>query len=650
MITNPRSIELLIPAKNVEIGIAAIDHGADAVYIGPPNFGARAAASNTLEDIQKLVDHAHKYYAKVYVTLNTILVDSQIESAETLIHQLYEIGVDALIIQDMSILKMDIPPIELHASTQCNTQTVEDVQFLESCGFQQIVVARETSLKRMKDICQSTSSRIEAFIHGALCVSYSGQCYISEASRNRSANRGACAQMCRLPYNLVDQEGTVLVRSKHLLSLKDFDASSQLEALLDSGVSSLKVEGRLKDIHYVKNITSYYRRKLDAIFQKESSKYIAASSGRTTHYFTPNPQKTFYRGSTDYFLNGRNKQMQNMDSPKSLGEPIGRVKSIFRSAFTIKSSEVVVNGDGFCYLDHKGKLQGFRINKVEDKLLFPLKMPRLEIGQLLYRNQDVQFEKTLNGKSSERKIPISIVVTDHLEPLSLGEIILSNKNSGQYDLGNQSGQIMNQMVSTQLDDKLYLVIEDSDSNRIVYTIDYPYEIAKNKEKTADTFERQLAKLGNTEFFLDSIRFEWNNPWFIPASVLTDVRRQYVHRLQEQRKKSRPVTLQINKDQNKKVANTYLDYKSNISNNLAKSFYLDHGAKEIKPAFELRQVRDAELMRCKYCIRYALGWCKKEKNDGPRDPLFLINGSDKFALEFDCHNCEMVLKASNNNEY
>lgn len=645
MITNPRSIELLIPAKNAEIGIAAIDHGADAVYIGPPNFGARAAASNSLEDIQELVEHAHKYYAKVYVTLNTILVDSQIESAEALIHQLYEIGVDALIIQDMSILKMDIPPIELHASTQCNTQTVEDVQFLESCGFQQVVVARETSLKRMQELCKSTQSKVEAFIHGALCVCYSGQCYISEASRNRSANRGACAQMCRLPYNLENQEGEVLVRSKHLLSLKDFDASSQLEELLDSGVSSLKVEGRLKDIHYVKNITSYYRKKLDAIFQKHSSKYVGSSSGKTIHHFTPNPQKTFYRGATDYFLNGRNTQMQNMDTPKSLGEPIGRVKSIFRSAFTINSRETVANGDGFCYIDSKGQLQGFRINKVEDKLLFPLKMPTLEVGQLLYRNQDIQFEKLLNGKSAERKIPISITVTDHLEPLSLGEIIISSKNSGQYDLGNKSGQIINQISNTQSLDNLHLIIQDSDSNRFVYTIDYPYEMAKNKEKAAETFERQLSKLGNTEFLLESICFEWNNPWFIPASVLTEVRRHYVSMLQEQRKKSRPVALQITKDQHKKVANTYLDYKSNISNNLAKSFYLDHGAKEIKPAFELRQVRDAELMRCKYCIRYALGWCKKEKNDGPKDPLFLVNGSDKFELEFDCNNCEMILKSS-----
>ena len=406
MIKNPK-IELLSPAKNLEVGIAAINHGADAVYIGPSQFGARVAAGNSIEDIAKLVDYAHKYYARVYVTLNTILKDSELEQARLLVNDLYNIGVDALIVQDMALLQMDLPPIALHASTQCDTRTVEKVKFLEQCGFEQVVLARETSLDTMRQMSEQTNVALEAFVHGALCVSYSGQCYLSEAMRGRSANRGACAQMCRLPYDLLDEEGNILLRKKHLLSLKDFDASRHLQEMINAGISSFKIEGRLKDINYVKNITAYYRRQFDAVL--EGSPRRAASSGKTTFFFEPDPKKTFYRGATDYFLEGRKRDIWSFDTPKSLGEPIGKVKDIWRNALSLNTKSVIANGDGLCYLNKKGEFEGFRVNKVESGRLFPLQMPKIEKETLVYRNSDVAFERILAGKTAERKIGLHIV-------------------------------------------------------------------------------------------------------------------------------------------------------------------------------------------------------------------------------------------------
>ena len=376
IIKNPK-IELLSPAKNLEVGMAAINHGADAVYIGPSQFGARVAAGNSVDDIAQLVQYAHKYRARVYATLNTILRDDELEPARLLVNDLYNIGVDALIVQDMALLQMDLPPIALHASTQCDTRTVEKVKFLEQCGFEQVVLARETSLATMRQMAEQTNVVLEAFVHGALCVSYSGQCYLSEAARGRSANRGACAQMCRLPYDLIDGEGNIIVHKKHLLSLKDFDASRHLQEMIDAGISSFKIEGRLKDIDYVKNITAYYRRQFDAILT--GSPRQASSSGKTTFFFEPNPKKTFYRGATDYFLEGRKRDIWSFDTPKSLGEPIGKVKDIWRNALSINTKSVIANGDGLCFLNKNGEFEGFRVFFVRQ--FCPLKYARM-----LHRN------------------------------------------------------------------------------------------------------------------------------------------------------------------------------------------------------------------------------------------------------------------------
>ena len=603
-IKNPK-IELLSPAKNLEVGIAAINHGADAVYIGPAQFGARVAAGNSVDDIAQLVSYAHKYRARVYVTLNTILKDDELEQARLLVNDLYNVGVDALIVQDMALLQMDLPPIALHASTQCDTRTVEKVKFLEQCGFEQVVLARETSLATMRQMAEQTNVALEAFVHGALCVSYSGQCYMSEAARGRSANRGACAQMCRLPYDLLDEDGNILVRKKHLLSLKDFDASRHLHEMIDAGISSFKIEGRLKDIDYVKNITAYYRRQFDAIL--EGTPRMASSSGKTTFFFEPNPKKTFYRGATDYFLEGRKRDIWSFDTPKSLGEPIGKVKDIWRNAISMHNSQCTIhNGDGLCFLNKKGEFEGFRVNKVESGRLLPLNMPKIEKGTLVYRNSDVAFERILAGKTAERKLAVTIKVSS--QPTSL-----------------------------------LLTIVDSDNISTSIEVGVSGEKANNPDKMLDTWRTQLSKLGGTIFEAQNIDLSaLGEPLFIPVSQIAEWRRQLVELHEHNRDKSYQRSLiEIKPTMHKYVA-TELDYRANIYNSQAKSFYEQHGCVVQQPAFEQQHQPNAELMRTKHCIRYALGWCRKENPKAQIKQLYLQNGNDKFRLEFDCRNCEMAV--------
>ena len=603
-IKNPK-IELLSPAKNLEVGIAAINHGADAVYIGPAQFGARVAAGNSVDDIAQLVSYAHKYRARVYVTLNTILKDDELEQARLLVNDLYNVGVDALIVQDMALLQMDLPPIALHASTQCDTRTVEKVKFLEQCGFEQVVLARETSLATMRQMAEQTNVALEAFVHGALCVSYSGQCYMSEAARGRSANRGACAQMCRLPYDLLDEEGNILVRKKHLLSLKDFDASRHLHEMIDAGISSFKIEGRLKDIDYVKNITAYYRRQFDAIL--EGSPRKASSSGKTTFFFEPNPKKTFYRGATDYFLEGRKRDIWSFDTPKSLGEPIGKVKDVWRNAISMHNSQCTIhNGDGLCFLNKKGEFEGFRVNKVESGRLLPLNMPKIEKGTLVYRNSDVAFERILAGKTAERKLAVTIKVSS--QPTSL-----------------------------------LLTIVDSDNISTSIEVGVSGEKANNPDKMLDTWRTQLSKLGGTIFEAQNIDLSaLGEPLFIPVSQIAEWRRQLVELHEHNRDKSYQRSLIEIKPTVHKYIATELDYRANIYNSQAKSFYEQHGCVVQQPAFEQQHQPNAELMRTKHCIRYALGWCRKENPKAQIKQLALQNGNDKFRLEFDCRNCEMAV--------
>ena len=601
---NPK-IELLSPAKNLEVGIAAINHGADAVYIGPSQFGARVAAGNSVEDIARLVEYAHKYYARVYVTLNTILKDDELEPARFLVNDLYNVGVDALIVQDMALLQMDLPPIALHASTQCDTRTVEKVKFLEQCGFEQVVLARETSLDTMRQMSEQTNVALEAFVHGALCVSYSGQCYLSEAARSRSANRGACAQMCRLPYDLFDGEGNIIVAKKHLLSLKDFDASRHISEMINAGITSFKIEGRLKDIDYVKNITAYYRRQFDAIL--EGSPRRASSSGKTTFFFEPNPKKTFYRGATDYFLEGRKRDIWSFDTPKSLGEPIGKVKDVWRNALSINTKSVIANGDGLCYLNKKGEFEGFRVNKVESGRLLPLNMPKIEKGTLVYRNADVAFERILAGKTSDRKIHVDI----------------------QLQASNN---------------QLYIFMTDADGVSTSITVEYFGDKANNPDKMLDTWRTQFSKLGGTIFETHNVDLSaLGEPFFIPVSQITEWRRQLVEFHEANRAKAYKRSLIEIQPTTHQYVTTDLDYRANIYNSQAKAFYEQHGCNIKQMAFEQQHQPNAELMRTKHCIRYALGLCKKENPKTTIKELFIQNGNDRFRLEFDCRNCEMIVK-------
>ena len=408
-----RKIELLAPAKNLECGIEAISHGADAVYIGAPKFGARAAAVNSLDDIAALVEHAHLYNARIYVTVNTILKEEELKETEEMIGELYRIGVDALIVQDMAITQLNLPPIPLHASTQMDNRTADKVKFLADTGFHQVVLARELSLREISKIheaCPDTA--LEVFVHGALCVSYSGQCYVSQACFGRSANRGECAQFCRLPFSLVDADGKTIVKDKHLLSLKDLNQSEELEALLDAGVTSLKIEGRLKDVSYVKNVTAAYRQKLDTIFSRRKE-YVRASSGSCRFEFKPQLDKSFSRGFTHYFLKGRSKDIFSFDTPKSLGEEMGTMKEVRGNYLTVAGLKSFNNGDGVCYIDEQGRLQGFRINRVDGNKLYPQEMPRIKPRTVLYRNFDQEFERVLARKSSERKIAVSILLAEN---------------------------------------------------------------------------------------------------------------------------------------------------------------------------------------------------------------------------------------------
>lgn len=601
----PKTIELLAPAKNVEIGIVAINHGADAVYIGAPKFSARQAVGNSLDDIATLVAYAHRFYARVYVALNTILTDDELDEARTLIYKLYDIGVDALIIQDMGLLELDLPPIPLHASTQCDNRSLEKVQFLEQCGFEQVVLARELSLQQIREIAEKTSIALECFVHGALCVSYSGQCYLSQALRGRSANRGACAQMCRLPYTLLDGDENVLSRHQHLLSLKDFDASAHLFELMQAGVSSFKIEGRLKEANYVKNITAYYRQKIDHLI--EGTDYRRASSGIIRFFFEPNPQKTFYRGATDYFLTGRTVNITSFETPKSLGEPVGTVREVWRNAFSVNSDKTFTNGDGLCCVNKQGNFVGFRVNKVEHERLFPLEMPEIEPNAQLYRNSDMTFDKLLAGKTSERKIPVTVSASDTSNGLEF-------------------------------------VMTDSDGNKVQLQVMVNKEVAKNEERAIETFKMQLSKLGNTDFEATDIVLNFSQPWFVPVSQLAEWRRQLVSEFKEVRAKNYPKQDTFISKTIHAYPQSTVDYRANIFNAKAIAFYNQHRTEVLQPAFEETAVSDAELMRTKHCLKYSFGWCPKQRPITiPKEPLMLQYCDSKFTLHFDCSHCEMIIK-------
>ena len=603
-----RKIELLAPAKNLECGMEAINHGADAVYIGAPKFGARAAAVNSLEDIEALVQYAHLYNARIYVTVNTILKEEELKETEEMIQALYRIGVDALIVQDMGITKLNLPPIPLHASTQMDNRTPEKVKFLWEAGFRQVVLARELSLREIAKIhaaCPETP--LEVFVHGALCVSYSGQCYVSQACFGRSANRGECAQFCRLPFSLVDADGKVIVRDKHLLSLKDMNQSDELEQLLDAGASSFKIEGRLKDVSYVKNVTAAYRQKLDAIFARRPE-YRRASSGTSRYEFKPQLDKSFSRGFTHYFLHGRDKDIFSFDTPKSLGEEMGTVKEVRGNYLTVAGLKSFHNGDGVCYMDEQGRLQGFRVNRVDGNKLYPQEMPRVKPRTLLYRNYDQEFERVLGRKSAERKLAVDLLLSD-----------------------NEFG--------------FSLTLTDEDNNRVSLTLPREKELARTPQ--TDNLKTQLAKLGNTPFEAREVSVSFAQNWFLPASVLADFRRQAVDQLLTARTINYRREMAVWKPTQHAFPQTTLSYLGNVMNTRAASFYHDHGVQRIAMAYEKEPVEEAVLMFCKHCIRYSMGWCPvHHRVRSPyQEPYYLLsNDGKRFRLDFDCKYCQMKVVA------
>jgi len=605
--TKIRTIELLAPAKNVECAREAILHGADAVYIGAPKFGARSAAGNSLEDLTGLVGFAHEFGVRIYVTVNTLLYDEELPEVEKLIWDLWNIGVDALIVQDMGVTRLNLPPIPLHASTQTDNRTPEKVKFLQDAGFRQVVLARELSLDQIRDIASKTTVPLECFVHGALCVSYSGQCFISQAISGRSANRGECAQFCRLPYDLIDAEGKTIIRQKHLLSIKDLNRSEVLEELIDAGIHSFKIEGRLKDFSYVKNVTALYRSKLDEVLKRRPD--LKRSSDGMSHLsFKPDPNKSFNRGFTNYFLKGRPANLGNPETPKSMGEPVGRVKEVRGNQFTVAGLTSFTNGDGLSFVGSSGQFEGFRVNRVEENRLFPARMPDIKPNMLLYRTHDQAFESLLEKPSAERKILVDIKCWETAFGFALS-------------------------------------MDDTNGNRASLT--FQQEKVPASKPQEQQVKNQLTKLGNTLFEAASCELEWSGDWFVPVSVWAEQRRLLCEKLLAVRK----IAFRREEYRLTESAHPYpekqLTYLGNVLNKKAAEFYRLHGVEAIDPAFEseehLRKPGEV-LMFNKHCIKYELGACPRVHPSAKplNEPLYLVYNTKRIQLHFDCKACEMQL--------
>ncbi|AVR04136.1 peptidase U32 family protein [Pluralibacter gergoviae] len=609
------SLELLSPARDTAIAHEAILHGADAVYIGGPGFGARHNASNSLSDIAALVPFAHRFGAKIFITLNTILHDDELEPAQKLITDLYEAGVDALIVQDMGVLELDLPPIELHASTQCDIRSVEKAKFLADVGFSQIVLARELNLQQIQAIHQATDATIEFFIHGALCVAYSGQCNISHAQTGRSANRGDCSQACRLPYTLKDDQGRVVAYEKHLLSMKDNDQTANLGALIDAGVRSFKIEGRYKDMSYVKNITAHYRQMLDAIIE-ERGDLTRASAGRTEHFFIPSTDKTFHRGSTDYFVNARKGDIGAFDSPKFIGLPVGEVLKVAKDYLDVEVSEPLANGDGLNVMI-KREVVGFRANTVEKTgqnryRVWPNEMPadlhKARPHQALNRNLDHNWQQALLKTSSERRIAVDIA------------------------LGGWQEQLV-------------LTLTSEDGVTVTHTLEGDFAEASNPEKATGSLRDGVAKLGQTLYYPRAVEVTLPG-LFVPNSQLNQLRREAVELLDAarlaayQRGSRRPVATPA-----PVYPDTHLSFLANVYNHKAREFYHRYGVQLIDAAYEAHEEKgDVPVMITKHCLRFAFNLCPKQAKGSIKSwkatPMQLINGDEVLTLKFDCRPCEM----------
>lgn len=610
-------LELLSPARDAAIAREAILHGADAVYIGGPGFGARHNAGNSLADIANLVEFAHRYRAKIFVTLNTILHDNELDSAQTLIHKLYHAGVDALIVQDMGILELDIPPIELHASTQCDIRSVEKARFLSDVGFSQIVLARELNLQQIADIHQHVDATIEFFIHGALCVAYSGQCYISHAQTGRSANRGDCSQACRLPYTLRDTTGQVVAWDKHLLSMKDNDQTANLAALVDAGVRSFKIEGRYKDMSYVKNITAWYRQRLNALLEERGS-FSRASLGRTEHFFTPSADKTFHRGSTDYFVNERKADIGAFDSPKFVGLPVGKLVQVGKDFVDIIATAPLANGDGLNVLI-KREVVGLRVNVANELSpgryrVWPNELPAalrgLRLPHPINRNLDHNWQQALQKTSSERRIAVDLTLTGW-------------------------------------EQQLMLTATAEDGVTVTHYLDGEFAPARDAAKGIASLEEGVAKLGATLYYPRRVEVAIA-PLFVPNARLNLLRRETIALLDEAR-------AQVRVSGHRKAPRvpapvfpqTHLSYLANVYNHKARAFYQRHGVTLIDAAYEAHEEKgEVPVMITKHCLRFAFNMCPKlakgvkEVKAWRATPMQLQHQDEVLTLTFDCKACEM----------
>ncbi|WP_432222321.1 peptidase U32 family protein [Flavobacterium sp. TMP13] len=603
-------IEILAPAKDLFHGMAAINSGADAVYIGAPQFGARSNATNSIEDVAALVQYAHLYYAQVFVVINTILYDNELETCRQMIWKLHEIGVDALIIQDMAIMEMDLPPIVLHASTQANNRDADKIKFLKDAGIKRVVLARELNLHQIKTISEASDVELEFFVTGALCVSFSGNCYMSVANGERSANRGSCAQNCRLPYNLIDGNGDTLIKNSHLLSIKDFDVSDQIPNLIEAGVCSFKIEGRLKDVVYVKNNVSYLRQKLDS-FLEGSEQYTKASSGTCTFTFDSALNKSFNRGYTDYFVNERHSSIGSWESPKSKGQYIGKLIKTIGNAYQIENGELLHNGDGLCYINENNEADGIYVNKVENGLAYPNVLKELKEGTFIYRNNDAAFIKIVEREDSAvRKISTTLLLSE-------------NKNGFE------------------------LLATDEDGNISIVQLDHAKEVTKNDLSIEENIKTQLAKTGFTPYTADEITVMFTQNWFLPISKINEMRRT----VYEQLSAARLANYKREEHQLEKTSHPYpetkLDFMYNVSNKKARQFYERHGVTEIEKAFELQwEPGKSRVMTTKYCIKYELKKCPIHQKDSMgeklKEPLVLKQGELEYKLKFNCKPCEMEI--------
>jgi len=684
---SPITIELLAPAKNLECGMAAIDHGADAVYIGASRFGARQSAGNSVEDISKLCEYAHRYGATVHVTINTIIYNDEFDDTLALVRELVDVGVDAFLLQDMGLMSKvrEIVPdtVALHASTQCDTRTWEKAQWLSQQGFDRVVLARELSAEEISDIHKRLPNlELEAFVHGALCVSYSGVCYVSQYSFGRSANRGACAQFCRLAFDLKDSDGKTIEHQRHLLSLKDMNQIDNLETLMRSGACAFKIEGRLKDINYVKNVVSAYSKRIDEIISKHPDEFRRASLGRVRYSFTPDLKKTFNRGYTNYFLKGRQADIFSPDTPKALGEFVGRVKEIRRDSFNVSSTANFANGDGLCFLsrdpvNQSTRLEGFRVNRAVGNRLYPFKMPKgLKAGMSLYRNQDQAFDKELGGKTAERKVAIKMWFGTSPEsspnPSKRGEC-LTDSCGTIWAKAEVIGSFTPEQTSNERISNEHSVMLSTSLGGIEGGL----QLAQKPQR--DNIIRQLTKLGNTVYECTEVDIvDGADKYFIPSSVLAELRRKVIEALDKRVMGMQRVAIHrksVGKVSDEKLHVTMVNpaqyqqmpYLYNISNDVARKFYEQQGLTKAEPAFEIqypsvdnglestgksfsiRGDKDAVshlLMQCRHCIRYSLGYCVKRGGKKPtwREPLFLeLPDKRRFRLEFDCKNCQMNVR-------